>query len=185
MMAAPNITKRNQAVNWIIKTANILDEPTDVLICSANIFLNLSGGIGGEILLRHGDAMQRELHAHLARHNLKFVEQGDVVQTSAHGLPCKAVLHAVAVNGFYETSEAIVRGIVEKSLSKAASLGARSVSLAALATGYGRLKMRQFAAAVAPLRDLEFPSIERVVICVPRDTDKLELSAVLSAASHP
>ena len=33
-------------MRWTIKHGNILNEPADVLICSANPFLNLSGGVG-------------------------------------------------------------------------------------------------------------------------------------------
>jgi hypothetical protein len=44
------------SMKWTVKSGNILDENADVLICSANVFLNLSGGVGGAILLRCGDA---------------------------------------------------------------------------------------------------------------------------------
>ena len=147
------------------------------------MFLNLSGGVGGEILLRHGGGMQRELHDHLARNNLRFVQQGDVVQTAPHCLHCKAVLHAVAVNGFYETSEEIVSRVVETSLRTAASLGAGKVTLTALATGFGRLTMRQFAAAIGPLKANEYPPIERVIICVRHDSDRDDLAASLGVTS--
>jgi O-acetyl-ADP-ribose deacetylase len=172
-------------MNWVIKTGNILEEPADVLVCSAKVFLNLSGGVGGEILLRHGDAMQRELHGHLARNNLRFVQQGDVLQTAPHGLPCNAVLHAVALNGFYETSETVVRDVVEQSLSIAASLAARTVALTALATGFGRLTMRDFAAAIAPLTETDHQPIERVIICVRREADRVELTTALNIVSLP
>ena len=171
-------------MDWILKSGNILDEPSDVLICSANVFLNLSGGVGGEILFRHGDAMQRELHDHLARNNLRFVQQGDVVQTAPHGLPCKAVLHAVAVNGFYETSEEVVSRVVERSLRIAASLGSGKVTLTALATGFGRLTMRQFAAAIGPLKENEYAPIKRVIICVRYDSDRDDIAAALCATSQ-
>lgn len=53
-------------MRWIVKHDDILDEPADVLVCSANPWLNLSGGVGGEILLRYGPQMQEELHRLLA-----------------------------------------------------------------------------------------------------------------------
>lgn len=46
-------------MRWTLKSGDILDEPADVLVCSANVFQNLSGGVGGAILLRYGDAVQR------------------------------------------------------------------------------------------------------------------------------
>jgi len=91
-------------MHWIVKHADILMEPADVLVCSANPFLNLSGGVGGEILLRYGDEMQTDLHRHLASRHLRFVQRGEVVQTASCGTPFKAVLHAVAVDGFYQSS---------------------------------------------------------------------------------
>jgi O-acetyl-ADP-ribose deacetylase (regulator of RNase III) len=171
-------------MNWSITSGDILDEPADVLVCSANIFLNLSGGVGGEILLRGGRGMQDELHQYLTRSGKRFVQQGDVVVTAPHGLPLKAVLHAVAVDGFYQTSPEIVRSVVEKSLRIAASLGAKQVSLTALATGFGRLPMARFAQAIAPLGGLDFPPIERVVVCVRNEDDREQLRAAFAAAAR-
>jgi O-acetyl-ADP-ribose deacetylase len=168
-------------VNWIIKTGNILDEPADVLICSANIHLNLSGGVGGEILLRHGDAMQRELHAYLTRNNLRFLQQGDVVQTAPRGLPYRAVLHAVAVNGFYETSPEILRRVIDKSLRMAASLEATSVALTALATGFGRLTMRQFGESISCLQRDAYSPLKCVTICVRHEKDRINLATAFEA----
>ena len=38
----------------LCKAGDIVDEVVDVLISSGNIYLNLSGGVGGEILHRGG-----------------------------------------------------------------------------------------------------------------------------------
>ncbi len=88
-------------MRWILKHKSILDEPADVLVCSANVSLNLSGGVGGELLLRYGDQMQHELWRHLADNGLKYVQTGDVVATGPCGAPCRTVLHAVAIDAFY------------------------------------------------------------------------------------
>lgn len=96
------------------------------------------------------------------------------------GTPYKAVLHAVAVDGFYASSSEVVRDLGEASLARAAMLGARRVALTALATGYGRLGMQDFANAIAPLRTREWPPIGEVVICV---RSKLDAEA-LSRAFH-
>lgn len=122
MLPSTRSCSENETVRWIVKWGDILDEPADVLICSANVFLNLSGGVGGAILLRYGDSMQRELHEWLARQNRKFAERGELIATSSCGTPYKVVLHAVAVNGFYESSPQIVRELVEPLLSVQHSL---------------------------------------------------------------
>ncbi len=166
-------------MKWSVTHGDILNVPSDVLVCSANVFLNLSGGVGGAILLRYGDAMQRELHGILADQNRRFVEQGEVVKTSPCGLPYKAVIHAVAVDGFYQSSPQVVRAVVTKSLLLATSFDAHRVALTALATGYGKLTLRKFAEGIAPLMSQKFPPIHEVVICVRNETSRDELAATL------
>ena len=58
-------------VKWSLKHGDLLDEPADVLVCSANVFLNLSGGVGGAFLLRYGGQMQEELHRYLAQRQIR------------------------------------------------------------------------------------------------------------------
>jgi O-acetyl-ADP-ribose deacetylase len=167
-------------MRWTLTSGDILDERADVLVCSANVFLNLSGGVGGAILLRCGDGMQQELHALLTRSGKRHVERGDVVTTAPHGLPFRAVVHAVAVNGFYESSPAVITDVVTKSLRAAAALGAGRVALAALGTGFGRLSMEQFAEGLRPLLSpREFAPVDEVVICVKSDRDRAALAAAL------
>ncbi|GEM_PF-6934871 len=91
-------------MQWTITHGDILDVPADVLVCSANVFLNLSGGVGGAILFRYGEAMQKELHGILAHRQRRFVDRGEVIQISPCGTPYKALLHAVAVDALYESS---------------------------------------------------------------------------------
>ena len=172
-------------MQWTIIHGDILDVPADVLVCSANVFLSLSGGVGGAILLRDGEAMQKELHGILAQSQRRFVDRGEVIQTSPCGTPYRAVLHAVAVDGLYESSPQIVQAIVEKALAMAAGLGARRVALTALATGYGKLTMRQFAEGIAPLTRVDFPPIHEVVICVRNVNDQQAIEASLAGVNGP
>jgi O-acetyl-ADP-ribose deacetylase (regulator of RNase III) len=174
---------KGRPVRWTVKQADILDEPADVLVCSANVFLNLSGGVGGEILLRYGDAMQQELRCYLAGCGLHFVRQGEVVSCGPCGTPFKAVLHAVAVDGFYQSSPAVIEAVVAHSLRVAASLGAQRVALTALATGYGRMSLADFAAGLRPLLAQEFPPVAEVVVCLRNPHDAEELSAAVTAVS--
>ena len=169
-------------VRWTVTHGDILDVPADVLVCSANVWLNLSGGVGGAIALRHGPAMQRELHRWLADRNLRHAPPGTVVATGPHGLPHRAVLHAVAVDGFYDTTADCVRQCVADSLKMAADLGAGRVAVAALATGYGRLPLAAFADAVRPLVDVPVPPIAHVIVCV-RHAD--ERDALAARLLHP
>jgi O-acetyl-ADP-ribose deacetylase (regulator of RNase III) len=166
-------------MQWVLTHGDILDVPADVLVCSANIYLNLSGGVGGEILRRYGDAMQKELQGYLAERKLRFVTPGTVVPASSCGTPFTAVLHAVAVDGFYQSSASIIERTVTTALTMAASLGVRRVALTALATGYGRLPMRTFAEGVSSLTEAPFPPLDQVVVCVRHESERDELRAAL------
>lgn len=149
---------------WQVHHGDLLDVAADVLICSANVYLTLSGGVGGALMLRYGSALQDALNEHLAKLGVKHVERGDVIAMPRLGTPYRAVLHAVAVDGFYETTLEITADILRKSLRQAAALGAESVALAALATGYGRKPIEFFAAAVNKVIDDDFAPIGRVVV---------------------
>ena len=46
----------------IIKVGDVLSEPADVLISTANPWLNLSGGVNGAIREAVGPDLQTELH---------------------------------------------------------------------------------------------------------------------------
>jgi O-acetyl-ADP-ribose deacetylase (regulator of RNase III) len=83
---------------WQLHHGDILDVPADVLVCSANVYLTLSGGVGGAFLLRYGPAMQQALFQSMADRNKRHVESGEVVTMEPFGSPYRAVLHAVAVD---------------------------------------------------------------------------------------
>jgi O-acetyl-ADP-ribose deacetylase (regulator of RNase III) len=170
-------------MRWRIKQGDILDEPADVLVCSANVWLNLSGGVGGAILLRYGPPMQEELHQHLAGRGLRSVPQGEVVACGPCGTPFKAVLHAVAVDCFYESSPQVIETVVSRALASAASLGAAKVALTALATGYGRMSLAGFARGLAGVLGREFPPVVEVAVCLRDRADAAELAAALALGS--
>jgi len=167
---------------WILKCKNIVDESADVLVCSANVNLNPSGGVGAELLGRHGSKMQRALHAILAGRKRHFAEQGEVSAYSDTDLPYKVVLHAVAVNGFYESSPPVVERIVRTALYLAQDNKARKVVLTALATGYGNLTLSQFADGIRPLLGENFDPVEQVCVCLLEDYRIQQLASALPAA---
>jgi O-acetyl-ADP-ribose deacetylase (regulator of RNase III) len=165
-------------MKWSLKHGDVLDEPADVLVCSANVFLNLSGGVGGAFLLRYGGQMQEELHRYLAQRQVRSVRPGEVVAMPPCGSPYKAVLHAVAIDAFYDSSPERVHEALRVSLRAAAGLEARKVALAALATGYGRLSMSAFAEGLCSLIGEHFPPIEEVALCLRNRADVEELAGL-------
>ena len=163
------------AMRWSFYVGDILEVPADVLVCSANVHLNLSGGVGGAFALRHGPAMQEALHGYLARNGVRFVRRGDVVGMPPCGGPYRAVLHAVAVDAAYETTPEVVAGVLGESLRRSAALGATSVALTAVGTGYGRLSLSGFADGLRRVMGQEFPPVESVVLGLRSRHDAEEL----------
>jgi O-acetyl-ADP-ribose deacetylase (regulator of RNase III) len=171
-------------MRWRCRTGDILDLEADVLIVSANVFLTLSGGVGGAFRERFGVAMQAALDRHLSAAGVRHVSRGDVIPTPPCGSPFRAVLHAVAVDGLYDSTPTVITEVVTKSLLLAADLGARTVALPALATGYGRLSLRQFASGLSPLLDREFPPVEKVIVGLRSAADADEIGDCLPALSQ-
>jgi O-acetyl-ADP-ribose deacetylase (regulator of RNase III) len=177
-----NATIRNfqgSSILWSLKQGNLIDEPADILICSANVSLNLSGGVGADLLGRYGTNMQQELHKILTSRSPHAARQGEVFAYSGTEQPYKAILHAVAVDGWYHSSPEMVRAIIEKSLQMATGMNARKIALTALATGYGSLDLKGFADAIRPLLDREFHPIEEVCLCLMEDYRLAELASHL------
>jgi O-acetyl-ADP-ribose deacetylase (regulator of RNase III) len=167
---------KSKSILWSLKHGNIIDEPADVLICSANVSLNLSGGVGSDLLGRYGIKMQENLHQMIVARSPRAAQRGEVFAYSGSELPYKAVLHAVAVDGWYQSSPDIVRGIIEKSFQMAMGLSAQKVALTVLATGYGNLTLKDFADAIRPLLNCDFTPVQEVCICLMEDYRARELA---------
>ncbi|TFH46315.1 MAG: Appr-1-p processing protein [Lysobacterales bacterium] len=145
---------------------DIMDLDVDVLICSANVSLNLSGGVGGALMEKYGSELQTELHSHLPVAPPRFAKQGDVIVTRPANVPYRAVLHAVAVDPFYSSDVDIISEITHKALELAAREKAVTVALAALATGFGDLSVEDFAKGLRSNMDGNYHPIERVVVAL-------------------
>jgi O-acetyl-ADP-ribose deacetylase (regulator of RNase III) len=166
-------------MRWLLKHGNLLAEPADALIVSANPFLNLSGGVGGALLNKYGQALQTELQYHLKKIGQRYVQPMAVVPTFGGDVPYRIILHAVAIDAFYDSSPDWVTAAMLKALELGAKYEARTVAAAALATGYGRLPMIDFAAGLNPLLRREFPPVEQVTICITNEDKVEELAALL------
>lgn len=156
---------------WEIEPGDVLAVPAEVLICPANPLLRMTGGVNGALLQRGGVGIQRELEAHLRALGRTWVPPGTVVRTGPGPLAVAAILHAVAIDGFYRTDRATVAGTLERALAMAAELGARRVALPALATGYGPLPVATFVEILAEVLDRVPPSLARVTLVLRRAAD--------------
>lgn len=170
-------------MHWQATHGDILDIRADILVCSANIYLTMSGGVGGAFLLRYGSSMQDALQQYLSAQGKRHVEFGDIVQMPPCGSPYAAVLHAVAVDGAYNSSSAAITRVVTACLNAAAQIGARSIALPLLATGYGHLTVAGFIEGIRDILDRNFPPIERVHLCTRTVDDQQEILESLPGVS--
>lgn len=136
---------------WQIVCGDVLDIPADGLLRSANPQLNLSGGVGGALLLRYGPAMQEYLHEHLRDRQLKHVPPGSAVLTPGFGSPFQAIAHAVAIDAFYETNAERILQTYRQAFGALAGAGCKSVAAACLGCGYGRCPEAEFLKSIRSL----------------------------------
>lgn len=163
---------------WTASVGEILDLSADALICSANPQLNLSGGIGGEFLRRYGESMQQYLHDWLRRSALRLVTPGTVVVAPSCGSPFRVVLHAVAIDAFYDTSAEVIGQAYSNAFAEASQAGCQTIASACLACGYGRATPDMFVTAIRRYIGGSIAGVDRVEF---RSTNAEVIDVVLRA----
>lgn len=129
-----------------VVVGDVLEFPADVLISTANPWLNMSGGVNGAIAERCPE-IQEELHLWLEANYKTAVATGSAVKTSAATLPFDHIIHAVAIDPFYDSSLELVSKTLVAAFGLAIELEAATVSMPTLATGFGPLDVDEFAFA--------------------------------------
>lgn len=166
-------------MNVVVTVGDVLDASADVLISTANPWLNMSGGVNGAIRERAPD-IQSELRAHLESIGESAIPAASVAHTSAGDLPFLHIIHAVAIDPFYDSSHQIVADTLSAAFGLAVSLGAKSIAMPTLATGYGPMTIDSFAHAFADSVLGRFP-IDTVVIVVRSNESAETINSVLAA----
>jgi O-acetyl-ADP-ribose deacetylase (regulator of RNase III) len=154
-----------------IKIGDVLQQPADVLISTANPWLNMSGGVNGAIREQAGESIQLELREHLASTGRKSVSPGSVIRTSAGPLPFKHILHAVAIDPFHDSSVELVAQTLNCAFTIAQELESSSLSMPTLATGYGHLTMESFAKAFAITVARDWSPLHQIYLVVRSEQD--------------
>lgn len=165
-----------------IKVGNVLTEASNVLISTANPWLNLSGGVNGAIREIAGPDLQSELHQFLKTQGLAAVPAGTVVRSDPYSLPFQHILHAVAIDPFYDSSVDLVATTFVRALDMAIELKATSVSTPTLATGYGPMTIHDFGTAIAPVVSKTRFAPLSLKIVVRREEDVIALRGSLDNA---
>ncbi|GAB5407057.1 MAG: macro domain-containing protein [Aureliella sp.] len=161
----------------VVSVGDVLRVAADVLISTANPWLNMSGGVNGAIreLEPH---VQSELHRHLDSLGKSALPPGSVVRTGAGSLPFSHIIHAVAIDPFYESSERLVADTLAAAFRLALTLDATSVSLPMLATGYGPISTEAFGRAFAASIVDRFP-IQAVHLIVRKEEHAATIKSIL------
>jgi O-acetyl-ADP-ribose deacetylase (regulator of RNase III) len=159
---------------WHAQQGDILDMRADGLLCSANPFLNLSGGVGGAFLLRYGSEMQDLLHSELHKRGERYLNSGSTVFVNGTTSSYAVVCHAVAVNCFYETDGASLLKCYMDAFSGFSKRRCKTVVAACLGCGYGKLKPSVFCDSIATICRLSFKNITRITF-VSGDSELIEM----------
>ena len=130
---------------------NIVEYRSDYLISSGNIFLNMSGGVNGELLARFGEGLQIELHSYLKDEGLKHVDPGFSYRFKSKIGQYKGVVYTVGIDGWYESNKQILSGALKGSIEKLNPSKGDLIAFPALGTGYGKMKPSEFGRILAQL----------------------------------
>lgn len=169
-----------------VLVGDILDVPADVLISTANPWLQMTGGVNLKIILRpRGEFVHEELQGHLRAAGGRYVEPGTVVRTGPGSLPVRYIMHAVAIDPSYDSSVELVAGTIDRALTQARDLGARVVSIPALATGFGPLSMEGFATALSRATGRDWTPLARLKVVLRQVEDANTVRRVLAAVPGP
>jgi O-acetyl-ADP-ribose deacetylase (regulator of RNase III) len=169
-----------------VLVGDVLDVPADVLISTANPWLQMTGGVNLKIILRpQGERVQDELQHYLQATGRRYVEAGTVVRTGPGSLPLKHILHAVSIEPSYDSSVGLVADTIVRALTQARELGARVVTIPALATGFGPLSMEDFAAALSQATARDWSPLEVLKVVLRQEADAETVRAGLARSHDP
>jgi O-acetyl-ADP-ribose deacetylase (regulator of RNase III) len=136
----------------------------------------MTGGVNLSIIVRpRGEVVYEQLQDYVQLTGKRTVDPGTVVCTGPGSLPVKHILHAVAIDPSYDSSVEIVTATIITALTKAGELGARIVSIPALATGFGPLLIADFATAFARALERDWAPLEtfKVVLKTEEEAEKI------------
>ena len=93
-----------------VLVGDVLDVPADVLISTANPWLQMTGGVNLKIILRpQGEFVHEELQQYLRSTGRRYVDPRTVARTGPGSLPVKHILHAVSIDPSYLDSATFSR----------------------------------------------------------------------------
>ena len=147
---------------------DILGSDAECLVTTANPGFLMNGGIGACLVRAAGPGFRAHVEERMrATFGFSIAPRGAVLVTGAGRLPFRHVLHVVAVDARYQTDHQVIAACVRDVLTLADRLGARSIALPALATGWGKLPFADCGIAMRTGYDATRPglaTLERVQV---------------------
>lgn len=153
----------------IIKVADLLSAPVDVIVNPANGGLSHGGGVAGKISHQGGDVIQEESDLFIKEHGM--LESGMVAFTTAGQLPYAAVIHAVGPRMGEGEEQRKIEQAVARSLQLCDMHDWKSIAFPAISTGiFGvpvDISARAFFRAITSYWDarMDIPP-EKIIICL-------------------
>jgi O-acetyl-ADP-ribose deacetylase (regulator of RNase III) len=130
-------------VRVVLKSGDILAEPADGLVISANNDLILGGGISGVVARTGGPAIQEECNA------IGTIPLGHVAVTRAGNLPFRHIFHlAIRPLGLW-ADEKSLRSALERLAREARQREVRTLAMPMLGTGNGGMSVDKSSMAIA------------------------------------
>jgi O-acetyl-ADP-ribose deacetylase len=135
----------------------------DAIVNPANSQLRHGGGVAGAIVRRGGPGIQEESD------RIGFVPCGSAVVTSAGGLPCRYVIHAVGPVMGEGDEDLKLRSATESAFDRAEELRLSTLALPAISTGifgYPLERCAPIMLEVATEVGRRGTTLERAVFCL-------------------
>ncbi len=153
----------------ILKVADLLSAPVDVIVNPANGALSHGGGVAGQIVQQGGNVIQEESDRFIKEHGV--LESGMVAFTSAGHLSYDAVIHAVGPKMGEGDEQRKIQLAVSRSLQLCDMHDWKSVAFPAISSGiFGvpiEISARAFFRAITSYWDARMDtSPEKVIICL-------------------
>lgn len=153
----------------VIKVADLLTVPVDVIVNPANGGLSHGGGVAAQITQQGGESIQTESDLFIKEHG--ELESGMVAPTTAGDLPYDAVIHAVGPKMGEGDEQVKIQHAVARSLKLCDMHDWKSIAFPAISAGiFGvpiEISARAFFCAITSYWDARMDiSPEKVIICL-------------------
>lgn len=153
----------------VLKVADLLAAPVDVIVNPANGGLSHGGGVAGQIAQQGGDVIQAESDLFIKEHSM--LESGMVAFTSAGHLPFDAIIHAVGPKMGEGDEQRKIQLAVARSLQLCDMHDWKSIAFPAISSGiFGvpiEISARAFFRAITSYWDARMDtSPEKIIICL-------------------